>query len=81
MTWNHRIMRHTDSPDGEPYYALHEVFYDEEGGKPGWTKDPVNILGESPDEIRETLERMLRALDKPVMDYESGEEIAPEQPQ
>ena len=70
--WNHRVMRHNTGTEDE-YLAIHEVYYgmdDEDGkGKTGWTQDPVAPYGDTLNELRETLERMLRALDKPIMEY------------
>jgi len=70
--WNHRVMRHNAGTEDE-YFAIHEVYYDlkDDDGKKEtvWTKDPVRVSGETVEELRETLERMLRALDTPVMEY------------
>ena len=38
--WNHRIIRHIDpraNMDDSIYYAIHEVYYDEDGKVKGWT--------------------------------------------
>jgi hypothetical protein len=73
MSWNHRVMRqHFDS--GEVHYGIREVFYDEDGTVKGWTAEPVDPHGESVDGLRECLQRMLAALDKPVLD--EREELA-----
>jgi hypothetical protein len=64
--WNHRVVRQIR--DGETFYGIHEVFYglpDESDA--GWTEDPISPVGETVEELRETLERMMRALDKPVI--------------
>lgn len=70
--WNHRVMRHNAGAENE-YLAIHEVYYgideDDNKDKVGWTLDPISVSGETIDELRETLERMLRALDKPIMEY------------
>lgn len=76
--WNHRVVkqRHPDllSETGfTDYFGIHECFYDDDGTKPGWTTDPIAPVSESLEDLRETLERMLRALDKPVIiDTETG---------
>jgi len=60
-------MKHHDC--GETWYGIHEVFYDEDGKVDGWTEDE-EIMGESLEELKQTLEWMLVCLDKPVLDYD-----------
>jgi len=62
--WNHRVVRSIE--DGEEWLGIHEAFYDIDGGTV-WTESPVGVIGESIDELRETLERMLASLDKSVL--------------
>lgn len=66
--WNHRVVRRTVTEAGTSidWLGIHECFYDE--GREGWTENPVAVEGETLDDLRETLERMLRALDKPIID-------------
>jgi hypothetical protein len=77
MPWNHRVLRHKQIPipnlQREDYLVIHEVYF-EEGHEPephSCTMDGVTVGGESLDELRETLQRMLRCLDKPVLDYDA----------
>lgn len=65
-TWNHRVVRHKH---GE--LAIHEAHYSPSRTKtPNLiTQNPVAVWGSSKKELRETLERMLRALDTPVLSY------------
>jgi CBS-domain-containing membrane protein len=65
-TWNNRVVRRTYPH--EVVYAIHEVHYTDYVPH-SVTVDPVPVAGESVDQLRNTLERMLRALDKPVLDY------------
>jgi hypothetical protein len=77
MYWNHRVVRrvwHPGTDREETTYAIHEVFYGL-SKKPIPTADPIDVSGESVEELRETLQRMLRALDKPVLDYKTGKEL------
>lgn len=64
-TWNYRVLRR------EGNFAIHEVFY--EDGKPtSCTEDPVAPFGEDTlEELRHDMEMMMRALSKPVLDYEN----------
>jgi hypothetical protein len=69
MTWNHRVVRRASVVFGKPVEVLgiHEVFYGPDGGI-SWTTEPVAAEGDTLDELRETLERMLKALDQPIID-------------
>lgn len=78
MTWNHRVMRRTNE-HGETWYDIHEVYYETDPcgvEKLSWTEDAIAPMGETVDELREELERMLRALDKPVLEYGGGDDEA-----
>ena len=71
MTWNHRVMKHTND-HGETYYRIHEVFYDGKDVVSGWTQEPIAPVGENKKDLKKELKRMLDSLDKPVLDYETG---------
>ena len=55
--------------DPDVGYAIHEVFYDNNGNVQGMTNDPVKPWGDTKDELRLELMRMLEALNKPDLDY------------
>jgi hypothetical protein len=80
--WNERVMRRVD-PDGEVTFAVHEVYYDADGVVNGWTDDAcAPLYNESTDDgwsLRQAFERQMRALDLPVLDYETGRAVVPEQ--
>ncbi|MGZ3499676.1 MAG: hypothetical protein ACXVAK_19310 [Vulcanimicrobiaceae bacterium] len=65
------------------YCAMHECWYD--NGQSGreipdaWTKDPTDVTGDTVDELRWTLTKMLEALDKPVLVEESDTALRYEQ--
>lgn len=65
--WNYRLMRHTDA-FGREYFAIHEAYYNDVGEVTAWTDDAASPMGENVDEVRGDLERMLRALDYPVIE-------------
>lgn len=71
--WNHRVVKRIVKECGEDTerFGIHEAFYDIES-ETLWTDEPVSVEGESIAELRETLERMLAALDKPIID-DTGE--------
>jgi hypothetical protein len=58
MTWNYRIIHHDQ--DENPYFAIHEVFYNEHGKVTSWTTNPIDVSGESQIGITKTLKQMLR---------------------
>jgi hypothetical protein len=63
MTWNYGIVKHMGK---FPYYAVHEIYRGEpeleakKGTGVGWTEDPVTVTGDSPEELVEALEMMLK---------------------
>ena len=65
MSWNYRVVK-----DGE-FYSIHEAYYNKGNDKArSITETSVLPVGEDVKELRWILERMLEALDKPVLDYE-----------
>lgn len=66
VTWNHRVIVRKDGRD-QQYYGIHEVYYKKNNKPDMATENAVGVIGDSIPELRETLERMLRALDTPVL--------------
>ena len=86
MSWNYRVILHKagqleENPDlkWKEYLAIHEVYYDENEVPESATKDPITITGEEGKDslvsIKWVLEGMLMALQKPILDYDSLNEI------
>jgi hypothetical protein len=51
------------------YYAVHEYYPDRSGGL--WTENPVDVTGETIEEVKEILQMMLADIEKHgVKDYE-----------
>ena len=65
MGWNHRVMKSKDGEDD--FFTIHEVYYDKEGKVDGDTARGTSPCGKSLQELREALERMLKSLDKEVL--------------
>lgn len=65
--WNHRVMKRESG--GETLYGIHEVHYCGDEVEM-WTSLPEPVVGESIEELRTTLTRMLAALDKPVLEVD-----------
>jgi hypothetical protein len=77
MAWNYRVVKKvTKIPLGETdiTYEIHDVYYDE-------NLDIVNIgrvsfpMGDDVESLQWSLERMMEACKKPVIDYNTGEEL------
>ncbi len=65
MSWNHRVLKSKDGDDD--WFQIHEMYYDQRHKPNGWTKSGATVCGNSIDELRETLHKMLEALDKEVL--------------
>lgn len=63
--WNHRVTRQK-TRFGD-WYAIREVYYDDQGNVTAWTEGEMAPVGETVEELRADLERMLAALDEPVL--------------
>lgn len=73
MTWNDRVLRRVVRlPDGaeEVTFGIHEVFYNTKGEVTGFTQEPVDVSGDSLEELELVLQHFARALREPVLDYD-----------
>lgn len=71
MSWNHRILKRTyPGAFVETLYQVHEVYYDDSGKPTMCTENPISVTGETVEEIYETLNRMIKAAEKPVLDWD-----------
>ena len=59
MTWNYRIIKRKCSETGEVYYGLNEVFYTEQGKLMAYSEND-EVIGDTPEEIIQTLKMMLK---------------------
>lgn len=63
--WNHRLVKY---PNGS--FGMHEAHYTRgKGDAHSITLDAVGVYGDTLEEVKETLERMLKALDKKPLRY------------
>ncbi|MET4694503.1 hypothetical protein [Endozoicomonas lisbonensis] len=67
MTWNYRVIETCDPETTESMFAVHEVYYDDEGNVEAWTENPVSCLGDCPDELRADIHFHHRAFLMPVL--------------
>ena len=70
MTWNYRVIR--SEQDGWIDYAIHEVYYGPRGDIDCWSVDSCPAHGETLAELSDDLDRMRRALDKPILEEHNG---------
>ena len=66
-TWDYRVVRKT-TEDGEELLGIQEVYYDDETGEPIAHTMDLEVVGDDIDDLKETLQRMLRCLDKEIID-------------
>ena len=64
--WDYRVVRKT-SEDGNEWYSIQEVYYDDDG-KPSAQTIDLMIEGDTIAGMRTQLERMINCLGEPVLD-------------
>ena len=67
MTWNHRVIKEI-LKDGSEWFSIREVYYNDDGSIYAYTQEPIDIAGESLDELREYLQWCLSCLEAPVLE-------------
>lgn len=77
--WSYRVMKYEDSVLGTSY-GIHEVFFNENKEPITWTERAVGVVEQSSEDMIKTLDNMRLALRSPVLDYETGKEIADVEP-
>ena len=68
MSWNYRVVKNYHV-EGEEYFAIHEVYYDDDGNPKACTALPVAFLGNDIADLKAVLDMAKQACDKPVLDY------------
>jgi len=71
MNWNYRILKTKDGEDD--WYQIHEVYYDKDGKIKGWTENGATVAGNTLVELRDSLEMMLKSLDKEILNQNKDE--------
>ena len=72
MSWNYRVVE--EEFENEPYYYIKEVYYDKDGNPELLTEDPVQLDGESVKEIMDDLKLIMKAFQKPILNYDNKNE-------
>ena len=80
MTWHYQIVR-KKIPGQEDQYAIHDAFCNEKGEIWAVTDEPKRVMGESPEVVKETLQRMLKDAEKHgVFNFEGPYAKEPKRP-
>lgn len=62
--WNYRVIK--DVVDGEDHFAVHEVYYNDDGSIMGWIASPVTLNSEEPG-FTFLLAKLPEAISKPIL--------------
>src|SRR6266702_683772 len=65
MNWNHRLVK-KDTEWG-PEFSIKEFYYNSEDEIIGWTENDATPWGVDIDEVKQTLQWMIEACNKPVI--------------
>jgi uncharacterized hydantoinase/oxoprolinase family protein len=78
MSWNYRIFKrihnHKYLHEPETLYEIRETYYDEDGSITMWAEIP-DIISDNLEGVRWTLQEMMEACNKPVIDYNTKQEV------
>lgn len=78
MSWNYRVTKriynHKYLHEPETLFEIREVFYDDTGKINGWAEMP-DVISDSLDGLKWTLNKMLESCEKPIIDENNEEEI------
>lgn len=76
MKWNYRVMyHHPNVANTEGWYAIHEVYYKEDGSVEGWAESASDTYCEDINDMQDMVDKMMQGTAKAVLDYNTGEEI------
>lgn len=65
MSWGYRLVEVTDCGTGEKWYSVARAFYNKDGSLSTWSEEGVIPGGETIDELRDCLNKMLEAVGRP----------------
>ena len=69
MGWNHRVMKHEKADGDDDWYQIHEVYYDSKREPDSWTQHGIKPGGNTLEDLRDELIRMLEATEKQILIY------------
>jgi hypothetical protein len=67
MYWNYRIIKSIDK-NGEPFFGIHEVYYDDNNVPKSCTAEPTSLISESVEGLKADLNLIAKVFDKPVLE-------------
>jgi hypothetical protein len=73
--WNHRIIKHTSKILGRgknkfrsrAWFGIHEIYYSGKGDIIMYTDEPVRILGDDIEDMKESIKLLSTAFEKPIL--------------
>lgn len=68
ITWNYRVIHKIEN--GEHTYAIHEVYYNENGEPWNVTVNSTAPLGETLQELLDDLEHYIDAINRPILEFD-----------
>ena len=82
MSWSYRVVktvtkipRTTTIRDMDTSYSIHAVYANEIGDIVNISEQPTYPISEDTEGLKWQLQRMMVACDKPIIDYNTGEEL------
>ena len=63
-------MKHEKADGEDDWYQIHEVYYDSKREPDSWTADGISPGGNTLEDLRDELIRMLEATEKEILIYE-----------
>jgi hypothetical protein len=78
MSWSYRVVKTvTKIPLGDTdiSYGIHTVYTDENGDIVNISEKPSYPISDDMDGLKWNLESMMLAVDKPIIDYNTGEVV------
>lgn len=73
-TWNYRVVRKRvymgKTMESEIVYGIHETYYNDEDKPTAITTDQMRPYGETLEELKSDLDKMVTALEKSVLNWE-----------
>lgn len=67
MTWNHRIIRYTNTDRG---FGVHEVYYNSNGSVATYTVEPIQLEGEDLDDLGFVISEYPKILELGILNEE-----------
>lgn len=65
--WNHRVV-HRVFENGIDEYSIREVYYNDDGSIYGFTESPIQVYGDTLEELKETLQYLMNCVSFPVLE-------------